>query len=54
MEESPFAGSGLRRILLPNALEFIAVSAFVETQVYYVAIERGDAVSGPFLHHKKR
>jgi hypothetical protein len=44
----------LRRIVLPNALESIAGSAFTETHVDYIAIERGEAVyavSGSFVHH---
>jgi hypothetical protein len=54
IEESAFGGSGLRRIVLPNAHEFMAGSALRETHVYYVAKERREAVyavSGSFLHH---
>jgi hypothetical protein len=52
IEESAFAGSGLRRIVLPKSLEFIAGSAFLETHVYYTAIEPGEAayaISSSFL-----
>jgi hypothetical protein len=54
IEESAFAGSGLRRIVLPQSLEFVAVSAILEIHVYYAAIEPGEAlytISGSFLHN---